>query len=322
MATYNAQVKLFNENLEKFESERTTLQKDRAVLEEQLREVERQKSELENEKDRLERAKEELIKNQMEAQKRAHDDASGLHVRMTQLQEWENALQQREGLLNERLRDTQNAPPPQSYAYGTYPQQQNAPTFINSSTSQNELLERAQKDGIRLNVVGTMRTQHTNNNPAIAETNTPATSSTRTPTKRGYFNMGKALFNSAFIVLCIVAFESLVVFFAKDYLGVNVIYPAVGFTAGFIPFIVCAILFACGYKPNVKCKKHATYILSAAIVFVICVILVTMVAVYFKAQVSLFPQLLSFVLIPIAYLLNILFFAIFFYAFSIKASKK
>ena len=122
-------------------------------------------------------------------------------------------------------------------------------------------------------------------------------------------------------MLCIVTFQSLVVFFAKDYLGVSVIYPAIGFTAGFIPFLVCAILYASGYKANAKIKKRASYILSASIIFVISVIMVTMVAVYMKAQLALLPQLLAYIVIPVAYLCNILFFVAFFYAFSRKASK-
>jgi hypothetical protein len=321
LSTYNAQVKLFNENLEKLENERVAFQKEKTVYDEQLREFEKKKAELENDKSRLELAKEELMRNQVEAQKRAHDDASGLQVRMKQLQEWENALQQREVSFNERMRDTQNAPlpEPQPYSYGAFAQPQPVPTA--PVNTQNELLERAQKDGIRLNTVGTLRNQQSNRAPAAAEKH-PSTVTENAIPKRGYFNMGKALFSSAFIVLCIVAFESLVVFFAKDYLGVSILYPALGFTAGFIPFIVCAILYASGYKPNAKRKKHASYIVTAIIAFVICVILVTMIAVYMKAQVSLPSQLLSFVIIPIAYLANILFFVAFFYAFSVKASKK
>ncbi|MBQ1269567.1 MAG: hypothetical protein IIY09_03695, partial [Clostridia bacterium] len=324
--TYHAQVKLFNENLEKLENERVALQKDKAVYEEQLREFERKKAEFENEKERLENAKDELLREQMEAQKRAHDDASGLHVRMKQLQEWENALQQRETNLNDRLRDAQNAQNAQAYAYGTYSQQQPSPAYpaFGLPNPQNQLLERAQKDGIRLNAVGTLRGAQNNNAPVVTAKQEPASAPavTATPMKRGYFNMGKALFNSAFIMLCIVAFESLVVYFAKGYLNISVIYPAIGFTAGFIPFIVCAILYASGYKANAKIKKRASYILSASIIFVISVILVTMVAVYMKAQLSLLPQLLTYIVIPVAYLMNILFFVAFFYAFSMKASRK
>ena len=320
-----------DEKLEKLEAERVAFQKEKVLYEEQVREFERQKAELERERVRLEEDKDELARNQMDAQKRAHDDASGLQVRMKQLQEWENALQQRENVLNERLRDMQNGQPiqpvqnvqPQPYAYGTYPQQQSFPNAQPSPfapTPKNELFERAQKDGIRLNTVGTMRGTQTNGAPAASEKQTPT--ATTQPTKRGNFNMGKALFKSAFIVLCIVAFESLLVFFAKNYLSVSILYPIIGFTAGFIPFIVCAILYASGFKSNVKLKKHASYILTTAIIFVICVILVTMVAVYMKAQISLIPQLLAYIIIPIGYLINMLLFVAFYYTFSVKDSKK
>ena len=120
----------------------------------------------------------------------------------------------------------------------------------------------------------------------------------------------------------VTAFESLLVFFAKNYLSVSILYPIIGFTAGFIPFIVCAILYASGFKSNVKLKKHASYILTTAIIFVICVILVTMVAVYMKAQISLIPQLLAYIIIPIGYLINMLLFVAFYYTFSVKDSKK
>ena len=170
-------------------------------------------------------------------------------------------------------------------------------------------------------MVGTLRNTQS---PAVAKNDkeTAATPPASVAAKRGYFNFGKALFNSAFIVLCIIAFESLVVYFAKDYLAISVIYPAVGFTLGFLPFIVCAILYASGYKANTKCKKRAPYILSAIITLIISVIMVTMLAVYMKAQVSLLPELLTHIVIPVAYLLNILFFAVFFRAFSVKFSKK
>ena len=114
------------------------------------------------------------------------------------------------------------------------------------------------------------------------------------------------------------AFESLLVFFLKDALKVSVAYPAIWFGIGFAMFITCAVLYACNYRPNAKRKKQPTYLVTAAILFVIGVIVVTMIAVYTQAQISDPAQFFSYVLIPVAYLLNILVFAIFFYLFSNK----
>ena len=136
----------------------------------------------------------------------------------------------------------------------------------------------------------------------------------------GCYSAGLTLFKSAFIVFCIVVFESLLVFFTRGYLQVSAIYPALAFAGGFIQFIVCAILYALGYKPRARRKKHASYGLTATVIFVICVLITTMVAVYCKAQISDPKQLLSFVIIPVVYLLNIIFFVTFFYLFSVKAS--
>ena len=44
--------------------------------------------------------------------------------------------------------------------------------------------------------------------------------------------------------------------------------------------------------------------------------------VYLKAELTLIPELLAYVVIPVGYLLNLLFFAAFYYAFSAKAAKK
>ena len=113
-------------------------------------------------------------------------------------------------------------------------------------------------------------------------------------------------------MLCFVAFESLIVFFLKDYLGVPAYYPAIPFGLGFIVFITCAILNARGYRTNARLKKHPSYILTTTIIFVICTIIVSMIAVYLKAQMSNPAQLLSYVVIPVVYLANMLIFVAFY----------
>ena len=121
-------------------------------------------------------------------------------------------------------------------------------------------------------------------------------------------------------MLCFVMFESLVVFFLKDYLNIPAYYPAIPFGLGFIVFITCAVLNARGFRTNARRKKHPSYILTSTIIFVICTIIVSMVAVYLKAQISDPKQLLSYVVIPVAYLANILIFVAFFRMFSTNES--
>ena len=139
-----------------------------------------------------------------------------------------------------------------------------------------------------------------------------------TPKNNAFYNVGKTLYKSALIIFCIVAFESLIVFFLKDLLNVSPAYPCIGFALGFIAFIVCSVLYACNYKPNARYKKNSPYIVTTAIIFVICVIVTTMVAVYSQAQMSDPAQLFSFVLIPVLYALNILIFTLFYKLFSSK----
>jgi hypothetical protein len=130
--------------------------------------------------------------------------------------------------------------------------------------------------------------------------------------------MGVTLFKTAFIVFCIVIFESLIAFFLSGFMNVSFIYPLIGFIGGFIPFIVCAILYTTNYRPFAKRKKHPTYIITACVLFVIAVILTSMIAVYFKANVALPPQLLSYIVLPVIYLCNILVFTGFYYLFSTR----
>ena len=108
----------------------------------------------------------------------------------------------------------------------------------------------------------------------------------------------------------------------KDFLGVTALYPILGFIGGFLPFVVCAILYATGYKPRVRRRKHPSYIVTSAVIFVITVIIVTMIAVYFKAQVSNPDELLAYIILPVVYLANILVFTGFYYLFSVRSSSK
>ena len=121
-------------------------------------------------------------------------------------------------------------------------------------------------------------------------------------------------------MLCFIAFESLIVFFVKDSLQIPAYYPAIPFGIGFIVFITCAILYARNYRPNARRKKHPSYLLTMTVLFVISIIIVTMVAVYLKAQISNPVQLLSYVIIPIVYLANMMIFAAFYYMFSVYES--
>ena len=209
---------------------------------------------------------------------------------------------------NFRTRQYANAYQNNDFAYTQYPPAQPAQTAYNHAEfNYGDLQERAQNEGIRLHTAGGMK--------SVTEQQPNAISS---PTPNGCFNMGLTLFKSAFIIFCIVAFESLIVFFTRAYLGVSAVYPALGFAVGFIQFIVCAILYAMGYRPRARRKKHPSYIVTASILFVISVIIVSMIAVYFKAQLGIPSQLLSYIVIPVIYLMNILFFVIFFYLFSTR----
>ena len=175
------------------------------------------------------------------------------------------------------------------------------------------LRDRARKDGVSLYTAGTVTTQ-----PAVQHAIAPTASA---PQKRaGTYSVGSALFKAAMIMLCFVAFESLVVFFIKDYLNIPAYYPAIPFGIGFIVFITCAILYARNYRPNARRKRHPSYLVTMTVLFVISIIIVTMIAVYLKAQISDPAQLLSYVIVPIIYLANMMVFATFYYMFSVHES--
>ena len=133
------------------------------------------------------------------------------------------------------------------------------------------------------------------------------------------FNKGLTLFKSALITFCIVLAESLVIFFVKDKLNVSGLYPAVGCGIGLAAFLLCTVLYACGYRPQAKRAKHPGYILNASILFVIGVIAVSMIAVYLKADLKQPAELLAYVILPVIYLLNIILFAVFYFLFAMSA---
>ena len=157
--------------------------------------------------------------------------------------------------------------------------------------------------------------------PYLAQQTQAATSAPLSTTRKaGTYHVGLTLFKAAMIMLCFVAFESLIVFFLKDYLNIPAYYPVIPFGIGFIVFITCAILNARNYRANARRKRHPSYILTMTIIFVISIIIVTMVAVYLKAQISDPTQLLSYVIIPIAYLANMMIFVAFYRMFSCNES--
>ena len=316
LTSYNSQVKLFNENLEKMENERLALQNERQKHENDVRALAQEKETFEIEKQKFAEEKSENEKERMDAQKKALDDASGLQVRMAELQERERAITQRENALHERLMDFQTRGVPQYYdqyvgGVGGY-----APSAPYPTDPYGNLREQAQSDGIRLNTAGTMRSYAQNN---VATETAYATAQTKSAGR--FYNVGATLFKSAFIVFCIIAFECLLVFFAKEWLQISAVYPIVGFLGGFIVFLICSILYACGYRSRVRRKKHPSYVLTNTVLFVISVIVVSMIAVYCKAQISVLPELLAFIVIPVGYLLNILIFTAFFYTFSKRNEK-
>ena len=296
LAAYNSQVKLFNENLEKLEAEKAALISERSAYEEQLRVFEKRKADFDEDKTRFEQSREEANKKTME-------EMATLQLRTNELHEREIALSHRENAFYNTTRDF-NTRSQNNTFYGNSPYASPQPLNGRNGISYVDLREQANLEGIRLNTAGTMTTSETVQ-PTII-------------TKQATYNLGATLFKSAFIIFCIIAFECLTVFFARDYLSVHIAYPIIGFSVGFAAFLTCAILYAYGYKPCVKRKKHPSYVVTVAIVFVITVIIVSMIAVYCKAKLSDPAELLSYVIIPIVYLMNALFFSLFYYTFSLR----
>ena len=164
-----------------------------------------------------------------------------------------------------------------------------------------ELRERAQTDGIRIKTAGSIGEKKKGASEAPA----------------AVFNKGLTLFKAALITFCILLAESLVIFFVKDKIGVSGLYPAVGCGIGLAGFLLCTILYACGYRPQARRSKHPAYILNASILFVIGVIVVSMIAVYLKVDLKQPSELLKYVILPVVYLLDLVFFSVFYYLFSL-----
>ena len=313
LSSYNAQVKLYNENLEKFEAEKLAFQEKETLFETRVLALEQEKADFEAQKNRFEQDKtaDEVMRKDM--QTRAQEEQEALQRKIGELQEKELELSQRENSLNAKARDLQNRQYTNAYQQSAFAYSQPSPVSPITPTQteqQADLRERAQAEGIKLNIAGNM---HAGNYAEVKETKNSS---------GGIYNVGRTLYKTAFIIFCIIAFESLLVFFLKDILGVSVAYPAVGFGAGFILFITCAIMNACSFRPRARRKKHAPYLLTAAVILVICIIITTMIAVYCKAEISNPAQMLSFIVFPIVYLMNILFFAIFYRLLSTKESKE
>ena len=133
---------------------------------------------------------------------------------MAELQEKERSLAQREMDLNEQLRSINNRRA--AFGYGSDPYAYtNAPSYAaeNYNTS---LQEAASRDGITVYAAGKTSPRTTN------EPSTPRSSGVSAT-----YNVGATLFKAAFIIFCIIAFESMSVFFALDYLKVSSAYPIV-----------------------------------------------------------------------------------------------
>ena len=304
-STLEIQTKMLNESRERLEAERLALEEERRQLHEQNEKLKQDTEALELDKAAFDAEK--------QAQSTAPQDPIAVQQRYAELQEYERNLAQREAALNAQARELQArsymANPVEPYSgYSPYEQQPMNPYHTGS------LQDAANRDGITLYTTG--KTANT------STSETAATAANPQPKKAATYNVGSTLFRAAFIIFCIVAFESLSVFFALDYLGVKPVYPIVGFSLGFVAFMICAILYVCKYKPNAKLKKSASYITTCVILFVIAVIIVTMVAVYLNAQLSVPSKLLSYVIIPTAYLMNIILFAVFYYILSKKDAKK
>ena len=319
LSAYNAQVKTYNENLEKLEQDRFAFMSSKEQFDERVQAFETEKADFENYKSNFEKERAEIEKMQIDSRQRISDDNAMLQQQFHNLHERESEVARKEIELNTLLRQHQNRQFQQNPLFGNSYQGSSQQNYYSSPTSTpiqqkdidyTDLINRANMEGIRVNTAGNMQSS----TPYLPQ---PAT----TPAiveKANTYNKGLTLFKSAFIVFCIIIFEALCVFFAKDYLGVSIVYPIVGFVLGFVMFILCAILYAIRYKPQVRLKKHASYISTAFIIFVIATLILSMVAVYLKANLTVPAQLLSYFIIPTVYLLNMVFFVLFYHSFSKK----
>jgi hypothetical protein len=169
-----------------------------------------------------------------------------------------------------------------------------------------DMHNRASSEGIHLKTAGNLQ----------GNTSTPNANYPRRDNSASFFNKGFALFKAAMVIFAFILTESLIVFFMRDTIGVSALYPVVPFAIGFSFFIVCAILYACGYRSQERKTKNSPYIVTSVIVFVITVIATSMVAIYFKASLTEPTELLKYVVLPVVFLLNIVLFAIFYHLFT------
>jgi hypothetical protein len=168
-----------------------------------------------------------------------------------------------------------------------------------------DMHNRANLEGIRLKTAGTMQNQ----------TNIQRETSRR-ENATTFFNKGFTLFKAAMVIFAFILAEALTVFFLRDAIGVSALYPAAPFAIGFSFFIVCSILYACGYRSQERKTKNNSYIITSVIIFVITVIATSMVAIYFKANLADAKELLKFVVLPVVFLFNIVLYAIFYHLFT------
>ncbi|MBQ4269438.1 MAG: hypothetical protein IJB97_07325 [Clostridia bacterium] len=129
------------------------------------------------------------------------------------------------------------------------------------------------------------------------------------------FHKGFTLFKAALIVFCIVAAESLASFFLKDRFNLPVWYPVLAFSVATATLIVCTILWAIGFHAKARKQKHAAYFLTASVIFVICFLVVSMIAVFLQIDLTTPNNLIAYLIIPTVYLLNVIFFAVFYHLF-------
>ena len=109
----------------------------------------------------------------------------------------------------------------------------------------------------------------------------------------------------------------------KDTLGVTFYYPLIPMAIGLVFFAICSILYASGYQSNAKLKKKSgSSIFTAVILFFVGVITASMVAVYCRAPLDDPMILLSYILLPAAFLTNLILYPIFYHFFAISSKKK
>ena len=336
LTSYNSQLKKFSEDREEFEQEQTAIREERRTLQDKLHEIEKTSAELASKVEAFEKEKAEFGAMRESVEKTNDQTALNLHNRAEELDRKAAELQRREitleareeafnaaksefGLRGFSANQAQSQAPrmhntpftPTGYspiATQSAPAQQPAPpiqpqasTVINFDDMHN----RANGEGIRLKTAGTLH-------GIAAGMEQP----TRKENVSSLFNKGFTLFKAAMVIFCFILAEALAVFFLRDVINVPALYPAIPFAIGFAFFIVCAILYACGYRSQERRSKNSSYLVSAVIIFVITVIATSMVAIYFKADLTNAMELLKFIVLPVVFLLNIVLFAIFYHLFS------